>query len=668
MMKNLNLTATVLGQVCLFVFSVIGIPIGGVMGLPSLLGVCGGALRDFDGRLFLDLWATTACQCAASSACVFWKKWGNMMQCVRSDRSLAVGFRAAGNSATVCKTATGGKNADGESDWNMIQIFKSPHLRNIFFFSILMAMSIPLIDTLYIYPNFKQQLIENTEKEAIRVANALSDNLSLNHNLYTPDHFPTEDWSKLEKMTLNYGLMKLKIYSPQGIVVYSSQKNEIGDHHRHPYLNDIAENGRVYSKVVRKNEVSLEGETFVRDVVETYVPLIDDNEFVGFFEIYYDITDQKKDLEILLAQSYGMLGTVLALLCCTLLFVIHQAGKGHAQKIFAETSLRKHQQELDRIIEKRTIQLKEANRQLTSEISERCKNEKTLKKTTDRLKQTLEELTITQATMLQSEKMAAIGFLAAGVAHEINNPVGFVKCNLASIEEYRQNVWAQLGRLEKFKAMVLESNTVLDPKAYRLAREIDWVAGGRDMTFMAEDFESVVAESKEGVDRIARIVADLKNFSHADNGEIACIDLTEGIESTLNIVWNELKYKTTVTTDLGDIPLIKGNRHQINQVILNMLVNAAQSIEKSGTIGIATCKKGHYVEMIISDTGCGIAPENLTRIYDPFFTTKEVGQGTGLGLNVVYNIIRNHGGTIEVQSKVRQGTVFTIKLPIEGVV
>ncbi len=281
------------------------------------------------------------------------------------------------------------------------------------------------------------------------------------------------------------------------------------------------------------------------------------------------------------------------------------------------------------------------------------------------LEHALNDLKETQAQLFQSEKMASIGQLAAGVAHEINNPVGFVHSNLNTIEEYRKDITTILDAYEEL-AVRLNSDETGDSTAVR--SELTAIAEIKkeiDLPFIQKDYRNVVTESLDGLDRVIKIVADLKNFAHAEGGEMKWTDLNQGIEATLNIVWNEIKYKAEVVKELGKLPEVKCYSQKINQVLMNLLVNAAHAIEGSGRILIRTEASKNVVTILISDTGCGIPAENLSKIFDPFFTTKEVGKGTGLGLHVVYNIITSHNGSIRVDSEVGTGTTFTIILPID---
>ncbi len=261
--------------------------------------------------------------------------------------------------------------------------------------------------------------------------------------------------------------------------------------------------------------------------------------------------------------------------------------------------------------------------------------------------------------LLHSEKMAAIGQLSAGIAHEINNPVGFILSNLNRMAEYS----AALSAFGKHTAQLRNEVKAgaQDPTeawdAYvRLLKE-------SDLEFLVEDVSDIVSECREGAERIRKIVQNLKTFSHPDTVDLTYADLNQGLESTLNIVWNELKYTCEVVKELGEIPQILCQSQQINQVFMNLLVNGAHAIEKHGVITLRTRAEGDGVAVSISDTGKGIPPENLRRIFDPFFTTKPAGKGTGLGLHLASGIVRAHGGRIEVDSSVGVGTTFTVHLP-----
>lgn len=268
----------------------------------------------------------------------------------------------------------------------------------------------------------------------------------------------------------------------------------------------------------------------------------------------------------------------------------------------------------------------------------------------------IKKLEEAHSQLLQSEKLASIGQLAAGVAHEINNPIGFVNSNLGTLKTYVDDLLNVIDTYESAQHLL-----VADPDLQRRIREANKKA---DLEYLREDIGNLIAESMDGTARVRRIVQDLRDFSRVDNAEWQLADLHAGVESTLNVVWNEIKYKADVVREFGPIPPVECRPAQLNQVFMNMLVNAVQAIPERGTITLRSGCSTDQVWISISDTGKGIPPELMTKIFDPFFTTKPVGKGTGLGLSVSYGIVDKHGGHIDVQSTPGQGTTFTIWLPI----
>jgi two-component system, NtrC family, sensor kinase len=256
--------------------------------------------------------------------------------------------------------------------------------------------------------------------------------------------------------------------------------------------------------------------------------------------------------------------------------------------------------------------------------------------------------------LFQSEKLASIGQLAAGVAHEINNPIGFVNSNLGTLE---RNVTDLMKLVAAFESKEIELPEVAQKELKKIKKEIDF-------EYLKEDLADLIKESKEGLGHVRRIVADLKDFSRVDQSGWQIADLEKCIDTTLNVVSNEIRYKTTVVKEYGHPPLVECVPGQINQVLMNLVVNAAQAFPERGQITLRTGEEGMYVWIEVEDDGVGIPPENLQRIFEPFFTTKPVGTGTGLGLSVCYNIIRKHEGDLTVRSEVGKGTCFRVKLPI----
>ena len=276
------------------------------------------------------------------------------------------------------------------------------------------------------------------------------------------------------------------------------------------------------------------------------------------------------------------------------------------------------------------------------------------------LEQAYARLEQAQLQLLQSEKMASIGQLAAGVAHEINNPIGYVHSNLGTLHGYVQNLLSLLDAYEQMWTSIVASDHPSSTVIENLKKRIDY-------TFLQHDLPQLVEESRDGIGRVKKIVHDLRDFSHAgelESEDWVHADLHRGIESTLNIVWNELKYKVELSKDYGELPPVECMPSQLNQVFMNLLVNAGQAIGDHGRVSIVTRHVGDEVQLSFGDNGHGIAAEHLQRIFDPFFTTKPVGKGTGLGLSLSYGIIQKHQGRITVESKVGVGTTFHIHLPV----
>jgi signal transduction histidine kinase len=264
-----------------------------------------------------------------------------------------------------------------------------------------------------------------------------------------------------------------------------------------------------------------------------------------------------------------------------------------------------------------------------------------------------------QFQLLQSEKLASIGQLAAGVAHEINNPIGFINSNLGTLGGYVESLLA-------IDAAYTDAQHALEPGVQQAFEAVNALKAGSDHAFMVDDLRQLIKESREGLERVKTIVRDLKDFARVGSAEWAWTDIHQGLESTLNIVWNELKYKATVEREYGTLPQVRCIPSQLNQVFMNLLVNAAHAIEGQGVIRVRTGCNDQQVWVEVIDSGVGIPPENINRIFDPFFTTKALGKGTGLGLSLAWGIVQRHRGTIEVESQPGKGSTFRVVLPING--
>jgi len=328
------------------------------------------------------------------------------------------------------------------------------------------------------------------------------------------------------------------------------------------------------------------------------------------------------------------------------------------ERRLAENALRKAHDNLEHLVRKRTGQLAEINQQLQEDIRQRHEAEAELRRRNIELTELNNQLSVTQQQLVQADKMASIGQLAAGVAHEINNPIGYIFSNFNSLQQYLEDLFTVLDGYRQAEPSIADAAVVNLLRATRSRIDLD---------FLREDIGALMHESKEGIVRVRHIVQDLKDFSRVDaNQDWTWANLHQGIDSTLNIVSNEVKYKADVVRQYGNIPDIECLPLQINQVVMNLVVNAAHAIGPGrGCITISTgLDDSGHVWIDVADNGSGIPADVVSRIFDPFFTTKAVGKGTGLGLSLSYGIVQKHGGRIDVDTEVGKGTRFRVVLPI----
>jgi PAS domain S-box-containing protein len=303
---------------------------------------------------------------------------------------------------------------------------------------------------------------------------------------------------------------------------------------------------------------------------------------------------------------------------------------------------------------------------IVRDITSSIKQEANAHKRNAELLDSLLDVRNTQPKLIQQEKLASIGQLAAGIAHELNNPVGFISSNFTSLKSYIANIKAYITRCE---ASLLGKGTGSKPG--NSAAAIMRFKKEKKLDYILDDIENLVSESLEGVARITQIVTSLRNFSRIDyESKVEEYDINDALESTLTVAQNEIKYVAEVEKNFSAVPSIECIGGEINQVLLNIIVNAAQAIKSQerpdkGTVKIRTYADKRYVCCAISDDGPGISKSNISRVFDPFFTTKEAGEGIGIGLNISYDIVVNkHGGDLIVQSEPGKGATFTVKLPI----
>jgi signal transduction histidine kinase len=360
--------------------------------------------------------------------------------------------------------------------------------------------------------------------------------------------------------------------------------------------------------------------------------------------------------------NVGLGSTIVALLGVAIVRLVRDRSKA---RIRAAEEARRAQElqneELECRVAERTQELEQSNRFLQQSMA-------ALQETQQALTSKLGELAEARNQLLHAEKLEAVGRLAAGIAHEINTPTQFVGDNLHYLAQSFADI---LVLVDEYRRIAREVPALRDDPS--LQARLKEVEDSADLEFLRENIEPAFERAKDGVSRIAGIVRAMKEFSHPSSQEKEAVDINRALLATLTIAKNEYKYVADVETDLGELPMVRGYAGDLNQVFLNLIVNAAHAIadvgqESSvrGKIRIRTTSDEHSVCIEIADTGCGIPESIRGKVFEPFFTTKKVGRGTGQGLPIARSmIVDKHGGSLTFESEVGRGTVFRIRLPIE---
>jgi signal transduction histidine kinase len=307
--------------------------------------------------------------------------------------------------------------------------------------------------------------------------------------------------------------------------------------------------------------------------------------------------------------------------------------------------------DMARALSARELELQDLNRNLEEMVRRRTQE---LEDSHEDLKKAYEDLQSTQDQLVQTEKMASLGQLVAGIAHEIKNPLNFIYGNTSFLTEYVRKLEMLLDSFDRLPSIAPEDRS-----------RIDALKGEVNYDFIKEDLAVLIDNFAEGARRINAIVSDLRAFSRMDTDVLSEVDLHGSLDMSLNLLRNQYKNRIEVHREYGAIPRIRGYSGKLNQVFMNLLANAFAAIQDNGDVWIRTRTAGGAVEIEIEDNGIGIPRENLKRIFEPFFTTKGVGHGTGLGLSISYGIIEQHRGRILVSSTLQKGSVFTVRLPLE---
>ena len=343
------------------------------------------------------------------------------------------------------------------------------------------------------------------------------------------------------------------------------------------------------------------------------------------------IADQKEQYRVYLVFYSAALLVFLA-------YVLSQLGRSYVKLNQANEALRVSNENLEQRVTERTRELSAA----------------------------LKHLKESELLLVQTEKMSSLGQMVAGIAHEINTPLAYVKSSLSTLQERLPALQGVVQECLRLIEMLERGDAGDDALAAQFNRLTSLTAGFQGEEGAAE-LQTINRDALHGIEQISEIILNLKNFSRLDRSKVSRFDLNEGLESTLVIARNMVKHKT-INRELGKIPLIECSPSQVNQVFLNLITNAAQATrdDHSGEITLrSSVIADGYVRVDISDNGHGIPENVLSKIFDPFFTTKDVGKGTGLGLSIAYKIVQEHGGRIEVRSKVGQGTTFSVLLPVK---
>ena len=743
-----------------------------------------------------------------------------------------------------------------------MKFFHDRGLGHLFVVALALTLAFPLLNLYLIYPQYQAQMLQTVQHEARNVAHHLSRMVSVDANRLLVDFNLEAEPFLLQ----DFKLLEIQVLDKTGRVVYSTAANNVGTVNQHDSFREVVAQGREFTTVLTKEEESAAGGGVSRDIVETYLPIMEEGSFVGAVGLYYDISNHQREFRRIFQTTFltpapfvlmflALVGFVLKRLDAKILererdkeeieaqrnvLLVEQKRHGELLRQ-VENAKRQWEATMDRVddmvivtdldlrirrcnkavcafsgvafaeilnqrlpdlfpgldidqsaansgkafeychqasdrwlyvtmyktsdgeglvitvhdltemktitaeLEQKNLEILEASQQLQAAIDEisgliqrvvteqdfgvyfkgnfpercsevmgcgkeecpffskdagRCWHEvgtfcggkvqgefakkyqscatcKYFKRITANpinmigeqfnnmmrilegknreLQTAYSELKQAQSHLLQQEKMASIGQLAAGVAHEINNPVGFISSNLGSLRKYAGKLADYIQHLDDLIHEVGPAELVARQAAERKRFKVE---------FILTDIDDLVRESLEGCGRVTKIVQDLKSFSRVDQAQEQTVDIHECIDSTINIVWNELKYKVKIEKEYQATRPLRCFPQQLNQVFMNLLVNAAHAIDKEGVISIRTWEDEAALSVAIRDTGSGIPPENIGHVFEPFFTTKEVGKGTGLGLSIVYDIVtKNHHGDIQVVSQVGQGTTFTVKLP-----
>jgi PAS domain S-box-containing protein len=581
---------------------------------------------------------------------------------------------------------------------------KKTLLRNILLVSLAIAIVLPLYDIIFIYPSFTQLLIEEKRDDAIRIARHLSsqlvsENIELKKNLL---HISILNGvQQLNETRDNFELIKLKFFSESGEVLFSTDPREVGTINKESYFHEIVARGNIHAEVVQKNTESLEGQVLSADVVETYVPLMRDDKFLGAFEIYYDITGRREQIDALLSRSSLMVFALASGLLMVIVLTLIKENKTITERNRAEDGLRESERRfrettdlLPTIICETGLDMRltymnraglnslgysqtdiELGMKLVDLIHPEDKAK--LAQRTDKILQG-RELVATEYGMVRKDGSGIAVFVNLAPIRKEGSIVG-MRASIADINELK-NLQARLLEAQKMEAIA----TLAGGIAHEFNNALGAVIPNANILRMRfpdnEEITKYVQPIHSSAKRMAHLTSQLLAYARGGKYFPQHISLSSFVRDTLPLIKHTLDPDIQVETDLSEhVCDVEVDLTQMQMVLLAVLANAAESMERAGYIRISTrtmevdeeqaidhagLQPGPYACLTIEDDGRGMAEETRARVFEPFFSTKYVGRG--LGMAAVYGIVKNHGGLVLVDSALEKGTVIRIFMPCSG--
>jgi PAS domain S-box-containing protein len=580
---------------------------------------------------------------------------------------------------------------------------KSKSVRRMVPAVLVIVLAFPLIDKFLIYPRFKGLIVEEVKRDSVQVASHIAAMTGMTKREFSGDLLKGELKRNLEIMEGNFKLEKLKVFSPSGEVIYSTNPKDVGTVNDKPYFRKIVAGGGTYTKVVRKDDESMEGHNVSTDVAETYVPIMKEGSFVGALEIYYDITGRLRDLDKLLSRFSAMIFLVALGLIVVLLITSVKVAR-------AEDELRK----LSRAVEQSpiTVVVTDAEgrveyvnpkfTQLTGynpdevlgrpmgalnladqpqgvykKLFEAAGNGREWKEEFRSLKKNEEPYwELASISPIRDSKGTTTHYLV------VQEDITERKCSEGALRSAHEDLKRAYESLEKAQSSAITSEKLAAlgrltaGVSHEILNPLNIITLRLFMMINKPNLpDDVMAELKtleEQANRIVKIAKDLLFFSRQRKPERRVLNLSETVKRTVEFVGHDLRLQNVdVKMELADeLPSLLADQDQLQQVVLNLVSNARDVMPEGGRLTLRTdavsSNRNHYVELRVEDTGKGIPSGDINKLFDPFFTTKPEGEGTGLGLSICQGIVEAHGGTIWAENLSGNGAAFVVRLGLEG--